>query len=66
MGIAGKLRSSYGTEAIRYCGNDPIGSRGKEGIERSRTEWKHSNAKVFHALEVNLVKQAMTLSLIHI
>ena len=34
----------------------------QRGIERARVEWKHSNAKVFHALEVNLVKQAMTRS----
>jgi len=34
----------------------------QRGIERARAEWKHSNSKVFHALEVNLVKQAMTRS----
>ena len=34
----------------------------QRGIERARTAWKRSDAQVFHALEVNLVKQAMTRS----
>ena len=34
----------------------------QRGIERARTEWKQGNAKVVHAVEVNLVKQAKTRS----
>ena len=34
----------------------------QRGIERARAAWNHSEAQVFHALEVNLVKQAMTRS----
>ena len=39
-----------------------MGSSPAEGIERARAAWNQSEALVFHALEVNLVKQAMTRS----